>query len=328
MGLPAPPAGSPVDWPLTRVAHAARSTIAAPLPQPRSGFPRLPVWVLFLAPTVLVLLAITIFPLVYSLALSLHAWTMGARGGWRWVGLQNFAMILRADPYFWTSVRVTLTYVGAAVGVELLLGLGIALLLNRRPDGRGGLVQTLLILPTMMTPVVVGIVWRLLYNPELGFLNYLLSLVGLPPQNWLGDLDTALAAVVIADIWEWTPFVALVLLAGLRAMPPEPFEAGAIDGASGWQVFRYITWPLLQPTILVAVLIRLMDAFKTFDLVFVLTKGGPGMSTEVLSYYTYRYGFKFFHMGYAAALSYILLLIVVLISQLFVNRLLRHEVEY
>jgi multiple sugar transport system permease protein len=287
------------------------------------------VWLVFLAPTVLVLLAITIFPLIYSLALSLNSWTMGARAGWRWVGLQNFAMILRSDPYFWTSLRVTLTYVGAAVGLELLLGLGIALLLNRRADGRGGTVQTLLILPTMMTPVVVGIVWRLLYNPELGFLNYVVaSLLRLPAQNWLGDLHTALPAVVAADVWEWTPFMALVMLAGLKAMPPEPFEAGGIDGASSWQVFRYITLPLLSPTILVAVLIRLMDAFKTFDVVFVLTKGGPGMSTEVLSYYTYRYGFKFFHMGYAAALSYVLLVIVVIISQVFVNRLVRYEVEF
>jgi len=294
---------------------------------PRRGAFRFPVWLAFLAPTVGVLLAITIFPLVYSLALSLHSWTMGSLQGWRFVGLSNFQMILRDDPYFWTSVRVTLTYVSAAVGLELVLGLGIALLLNRRADGRGGVVQTLLILPTMMTPVVVGIVWRLLYNPDLGFLNYVMSLMGIPPQNWLGDLRTALPAVLAADVWEWTPFVALVLLAGLRAMPPEPFEAGAIDGASGWQVFRYITLPLLTPTILVAVLIRLMDAFKTFDLVFVLTKGGPGMSTEVLSYYTYRYGFKFFHMGYAAALSYFLLVIVVVISQIFVRRLLRHEVE-
>lgn len=314
--------------PPTRVAHSVHPTIAAtPLPQSRRPIARVPVWLVFLGPTVVVLLAITVFPLVYSLALSLHSWTMGARAGWRWVGLQNFAMVLRADPYFWTSVRVTLAYVGAAVGLELLLGLAIALLLNRRADGRGGTVQTLLILPTMMTPVVVGIVWRLLYNPDLGFLNYVVSRLGLPPQHWLGDLGTALAAVVVADIWEWTPFMALVMLAGLRAMPRDPFEAGAIDGASGWQAFRYITLPLLTPTILVGVLIRLMDAFKTFDLVFVLTKGGPGMSTEVLSYYTYRYGFKFFHMGYAAALSYVLLAIVVIISQIFVRRLAHHEVE-
>lgn len=310
------------------MTNSVRSTVqAADLTHPHRLAVRVPVWLVFLAPTLFILLAITIFPLGYSLVLSLHAWTMGARQGWQFVGLSNFAMILRADPYFWTSVRVTLTYVGAAVGLELLLGLGIALLLHKRASG-GGTVQTLLILPTMMTPVVVGIVWRLLYNPELGLLNYALSGLGIPRQNWLGDLQTAMAAVVAADVWEWTPFVALVLLAGLRAMPVEPFEASAIDGASSWQVFRYITLPLLRPTLLVALLLRLMDAFKTFDLVFVLTKGGPGMSTEVLSYYTYRYGFKFFHMGYASALSYFLLIIVIVFSQVFVRMLVRHQVEY
>lgn len=287
---------------------------------------RFPVWAGFLAPTVIVLLVITIFPLIYSVVLSLHSWTMGSLQGWRFVGISNFVMILRDDSYFWISVRVTLTYVASAVGLAILLGLGIALLLNSRPS-QGGLVQTLLILPTMMTPVVVGIVWRLLYNPEFGILNFWLSRVGIPPQQWLGNLRTALPAVVAADVWEWTPFVALVLLAGLRALPSDPFEAAVIDGASSWQVFRYITLPLLRPTLLVALLIRLMDVFKTFDLFFVLTKGGPGMSTEVLSYYTYRYGFKFFHMGYAASLSYILLFIVILISQLFVRRLARHEAE-
>jgi len=184
---------APDVQPPTRVAHSIHPTIAAtPLPQSRRPIVRVPVWLVFLGPTVFVLLAITVFPLVYSLALSLHSWTMGARAGWRWVGVQNFAMVLRADPYFWTSVRVTLTYVGAAVGLELVLGLAIALLLNRRADGRGGTVQTLLILPTMMTPVVVGIVWRLLYNPDLGFLNYVVTRLGLPPQHWLGDLGTAL----------------------------------------------------------------------------------------------------------------------------------------
>lgn len=310
------------------MTNSVRSTVqTVHLAHPRRLAVRVPVWLAFLAPTLFILLAITIFPLGYSLVLSLHAWTMGARQGWQFIGLGNFAMILRADPYFWTSVRVTLAYVGAALGLELLLGLGIALLLHRRASG-GGTVQTLLILPTMMTPVVVGIVWRLLYNPELGILNYVLSGFGIPPQNWLGDLRTAMAAVIAADVWEWTPFVALVLLAGLRTMPVEPFEAGAIDGASSWQVFRYITLPLLRPTLLVALLLRLMDAFKTFDLVFVLTKGGPGMSTEVLSYYTYRYGFKFFHMGYASALSYFLLIIVIVFSQVFVRMLVRHQVEY
>ena len=128
-----------------------------------------------------------------------------------------------------------------------------------------------------------------------------------------------IAQLLMADIWEWTPFMALVMLAGLKALPLEPFEAALVDGASAWKTFRYITLPLLAPTMLVALLIRLMDAFKTFDLIFVLTQGGPGMNTEILNYYTYRYGFKFFHLGYASALSWLLVIIVTIVSILFIK---------
>lgn len=169
--------------------------------------------------------------------------------------------------------------------------------------------------------MVVGIMWRLLYNPELGTLNYLLELFGFKPINWLGEPSLALPSVIMADVWEWTPFMALILLAGLQALPRDPFEAAIVDGASPLQLFKHVTLPLLQPTIMVAVLLRMMDAFKTFDLIFVLTKGGPGMSTEVLSYYTYRYGFKFFHIGQASALSYILLAIIIFITQVLMRYL-------
>ena len=190
---------------------------------------------------------------------------------------------------------------------------------------QAGLIRTILILPTMMTPVVVGLIWRFMYNPELGMANYLLSFLGLGPFNWLGNRHLAMYAVMFADIWQWTPFMALVMLAGLQALPDEPFEAASIDGASGLQMVRYITLPLLRPTMLVAVLIRLMDAFKSFDLIFVLTGGGPGMTTEVLSFHIYRTGFKFFHMGYAAAMSYVMLVIVVLVSQILIRFLAREE---
>jgi len=282
-------------------------------------------WLVFLAPAVIILLSITVFPMFYSLLLAFHDWNMGSWAGWRFIGLENFKMIFRHDVFFRTSVVVTILFVTGTVGAQFILGMGIALLLNRELR-KPGLVRTILILPTMMTPVVVGLIWRFMYNPELGIMNYLLNLMGISSRNWLGDLKTALLSVMFADTWEWTPFMALVILAGLHALPREPFEAASIDGASSWAVFRYITLPLAKPTILVAVLIRLMDAFKAFDLVFVLTKGGPGMATEVLSFYTYRTGFKFFHMGYAAALSYVMLLIIVIISQVFIRLLAREEV--
>ena len=170
-----------------------------------------------------------------------------------------------------------------------------------------------------MTPVVVGIIWRLMYNPDLGMLNYFLSWFGFSPVNWTGMPGTALPSVMMADIWEWTPFVALILLAGLQSLPREPYEAALVDGASSWQTFCYITFPLLSPAMLVVLLIRVMDSFKTFDLIFVLTQGGPGMSTEILNYYTYRYGFKFFHLGYASALSWVLLVVVTIICMILIR---------
>lgn len=275
---------------------------------------------IFVGPTVLILFLLVIFPMFYSLGVSFTEWNLIKGGNWQFVGLRNYYYALFKDPYFRTSFKVTILYVCVVVTLELLMGLGVALLLNR-PLRRIGIYRTTLVIPSTMTPVVVGIIWRLLYNPELGTLNYFLDLFGLKPLNWLGDPSIALLSVIVADVWEWTPFMALILLAGLQALPQDPLEAAIVDGASSFQVFRYVILPLLQSTLIVALLLRLMDSFKTFDLIFVLTKGGPGMSTEVLSYYTYRYGFKFFHIGQASALSYILLVVVVFISQIFIKYL-------
>jgi len=278
----------------------------------------------FIAPAVIILLLLVIFPLIYSLGVSFTNWNIVRGGKWKFVGLGNYAYIFLKDPYFRTSLKVTLIYVASVVVLETVLGLVVAMLLNR-PIRRIGIYRTALVLPTTMTPVVVGIIWRLLYNPELGTLNYFLEMFGFKPLNWLGDPSTALPSVIMADVWEWTPFMALILLAGLQSLPHDPFEAALVDGASSFQIFRYVTFPLLLPTLIVAVLLRTMDAFKTFDLIFVLTKGGPGMSTEVLSYYTYRYGFKFFHIGRASAYSYVLLVIVIAITQLLLRFIRERE---
>jgi multiple sugar transport system permease protein len=250
----------------------------------------------------------------YSLSLSFHDWNVIRASEWQWIGTDNYKTILFQDPYFPTALKVTLLYLAGTVPIQFGLGLGIALILNQIVGKVTGFLRTTLIIPTIMTPVVVGIIWRLMYNPDLGMLNYFLTLFGFAPINWTGMPGTALPSIMMADTWEWTPFMALVMLAGLQALPLGPFEAARVDGASSWQTFRYVTLPLLAPCMLVALLIRLMDAFKTFDLIFVLTQGGPGMSTEVLNYYTYRYGFKFFHLGYASALSWLLVAMVTIVS--------------
>ena len=271
-------------------------------------------WILFLAPTVVVLLGLVVFPLVFSLSLSLHDWNVIRTAKWKFIGLGNYSTILFEDPYFRKAFLVTVLYLIGTVPVQFALGLGVALILYRITRKIIGLLRTTMVIPAIMTPIVVGIIWRLMYNPDMGMLNYLLSLIGLPPVNWTGMPVSALPSVMMADIWEWTPFMALIMLAGLQALPREPLEAAVVDGASNWQTLRLIILPLMSPVMLVAILIRLMDSFKTFDLIFVLTQGGPGMSTEVLNYYTYKYGFKFFLMGYASALSWLLVIVLNVIA--------------
>jgi multiple sugar transport system permease protein len=277
------------------------------------------VWLFFLAPAVAVLISIVVFPLAYSVILSFYDWNIIRAGGWSWAGINNYRTILFQDSYFRSSFKVTLFYLAGTVSVQFGLGLVVALILDQITRKIIGFLRTVLVLPITMTPVVVGIIWRLMYNPDSGMLNYFLSWFGFSPVNWTGMPGTALPSVMMADIWEWTPFVALILLAGLQSLPREPYEAALVDGASSWQTFCYITFPLLSPAMLVALLIRVMDSFKTFDLIFVLTQGGPGMSTEILNYYTYRYGFKFFHLGYASALSWVLLVVVTIICMILIR---------
>jgi multiple sugar transport system permease protein len=284
-----------------------------------SAAPRrsLPPQLLLLLPTVIVLFVLTIYPTIYSFTLSLNEWNMSNRNAvWEFVGFGNYAKILQ-DARFWNSAQVTATYMVVTIGSQLVLGMGIALLLQRQVLA-AGLVRTALLLPMMTTPVVVGLIWRFMFNPTQGIVNYLLSLVGIAGPNWLGGLQTGLLSVMIADIWEWTPFMVLILLAALQTLPQEPYEAAAIDGANAWQAFLHITIPLLRPTIVVAVLLRAIDSFKTFDLVYVMTNGGPGTSTETLSFYTYKWGFKFFQMGYASALSFVMLIMVIIFANILI----------
>lgn len=280
---------------------------------------------LLLLPSILLLLAFAMFPMFFSLWLSFNTWNLADRTAtWTFVGLGNFRTILTTDPFFWPSVQVTLVFVGVTVAIQMILGLAIALLLNDEFRGRGA-VRTIIILPLMISPVVVGLIWRFMYNTDRGMVNYLLYLVGLAPVDWLGRQATALPAVMLADIWQWTPFVALILMAALQALPNEPLEAALIDGASRWQLLRYVILPMIRPAVMVALLIRLMDAFKIFDVIYVLTLGGPGVSTQVLGLYTYKWGFKFFQMGYASALSYILVILLIVAGNLVIYLMRRSE---
>jgi multiple sugar transport system permease protein len=276
---------------------------------------------LLVAPTVAVLVALSIYPLFYSVRVSLQTGT-GARAVW---SLANFAR-LASDRFFLDALMHTLVYAAVALTFEFLLGLSLAVLLNQRLRGRG-LFRAALLVPMMLPPVVVGVVWRLMLNPNFGAINGTLKGLGLNTESltWTASPKLALASVIAVDIWQWTPFVFLVLLAGLQAIPQEPYEAALIDGSSAWQTFRHVTLPLLKPAILIALLLRTMDLLRVFDQIFILTEGGPGFATETISLYIYRAAFRFSDFGYAAAMSFVLLLLTNIISLFYIRLLHRQE---
>jgi len=260
-----------------------------------------------LAPTVAVLLALTIYPLIYSVKISLQ----GESGNWT---LQNFARLLN-DQFFLSALAHTVAYAAIALTFEFLIGLALALLLDMQMRGRS-IFRALLLLPMMLPPVVVGVVWRLMLNSNFGAVNGTLKTFGIKTDalTWTASPKLAMASVIVADIWQWTPFVFLILLAGLQAIPQEPYEAALIDGSSAWQTFRHVTLPLLKPAILIALLLRTIDLLRVFDQIFILTEGGPGFATETASLYIYRTAFRFSNFGYAAAMSFVLLAITNVVS--------------
>ena len=221
-------------------------------------------------------------------------------------------------------------FVSASVSSQLILGFAMALLINR-PHIKGiGVVRTLIILPMSITPIVVGLMWRILYNPSFGLINAFLGLLGIVGPEWLGSKDTALLSVILVDIWQWTPFMFLMMTAGLQSLPAEPFEAALVDGASGFQILRLITLPLMKPIILVAVLFRIIDGFKvsTFDSIFIMTKGGPGSITQTLNIYAFLTGFEWFNLGYASAMVVFTLVLLTIIGRLFLRMgVFREEME-
>ena len=272
--------------------------------------------IIMVMPSVIILILISIFPLIYSLSLVFQKWNFTSGGKREFFGLGNFIILIK-DARFWNSLEATIFIVFISVILELLIGLGLALLLNRKFKG-DKFIRTLLVIPLVISPIVIGTVWKLLYHQSYGLLNYILNIMHLKGIPWLTDLWISKLSIIIVDTWQWAPFMFLIIYGGLQMVPVEPLEAAKVDGASGWQSFRFITMPSLIQVMFVAIFIRLIDAFKLYDIVYVLTNGGPGISTEVLGFYTYLQGFRFFNLGYAATLSYVLLIIItVIVSYLF-----------
>ncbi|HEY3368100.1 MAG TPA: sugar ABC transporter permease [Symbiobacteriaceae bacterium] len=263
----------------------------------------------FPLPAVIFIVVMMAFPILYTLRISATEWSMSAILAPKFVGLANYTKLLTSDHRFWAAVWRTFYFTVVAVAGETFLGVALAMLLNRDFPGKN-FMKTLFLLPMVATPVAVGMVWMLMFEPTIGFMNYFLKLVHLPPQLWIASQKAALPSLAMVDIWQWTPMIALIALAGLVSLPADPFEAAEVDGATSWQVFWHVTLPMLRPTIGVAVILRSIDALKTFDIIYAMTQGGPNYSTETLNLYGYTLGFSYFEMGPASALLMIFFAIV------------------
>ncbi|HYZ04087.1 MAG TPA: sugar ABC transporter permease, partial [Rubrobacter sp.] len=271
---------------------------------------------LFIGPAVVWILAFTIFPLLYALYTSLYSFRYGQRLGF--TGLENFARLF-TDSNLLSSLRITLTFVVGTVTVQMVLGVALALLLSREIRG-SNVIRGVATLPLFATPVAVGYLGITLYYERNGPLNSLIRALGGENIPWLSDPTWALVAVILVDIWQWTPFVFLITLAGLQSLPSELYDAASVDGASAAQNFRFLTLPLLAPLLWLILLLRMVEAFRVFDIPTSLTLGGPGRATEVYSLYTYRTALRFFDHGYAAAQGILLLVIVMFIVTLIFTR--------
>ncbi len=262
-------------------------------------------------PSLIVMAAVMGFPLLYLCFMSLHRWSMVGFEPPRFIGLHNFVALID-DDRFTDSLWRTLLFTALGIASNIPAGLGIALLLNQRFFGRS-LLRALLILPMVATPAAMGLVWVVMLDPTLGVVRFLFRAIGVAnPPLWLSDPFWVLPTLVFVDAWMWTPMVALICYAGLAALPPEPFEAARVDGASAWQRFRFITLPLLMPTLLVAIMLRVMDLLKVIDLVYVMTGGGPGHASETINVYNYLVALSYDRIGYGAAVALVLFAIVLL----------------
>jgi multiple sugar transport system permease protein len=270
---------------------------------------------LFAVPALVLIAAVIILPWLFTLVMSVMDFKVG--GAVEFIGLKNFIK-LATDERFIESIGRTFWFTALAVFFPILLGTWAAVIFHREFPWRGVL-RTVFIMPMMATPVAVALVWTMMFHPQLGVLNYLLSLIRLPPFAWVYDPNTVIFTLMIVEIWHWTPLVMLIVLGGMAALPTDPYDSATIDGATDWQMFRFITLPLILPYIMVAVVIRTIDALKVFDTIFVITQGGPGTASETLNIFLYLQAFQFFNLGYASAVVVVFFVIIVALSLLLLS---------
>lgn len=282
---------------------------------------------MLVAPAMIVLFFFGLFPLFYAINLAFRYvdLTAGPTTDWSFVGLTNFRYALN-NTVFWQSSQRTLFFAIISVSIQMLLGISLAFLINRLKWFKG-IIRSLFLMPLASAPAAVGMIWRYLYDSDFGVYNAALQAIGLQPLNWLGDAKIALFSVIIFDVWQWTPFVMLITLAGLQSLPKEPFEAASLDGASTLMVLRRLTFPLLSPVLTLIFILRSIDAARLYDPIATTTRGGPGNATETVTYLLYRVGLKQFRMDQASAMALIILFLIVVFSGLVLRRLMRQQAE-
>jgi multiple sugar transport system permease protein len=266
----------------------------------------------FIVPAGIVVFAVILFPWLFTLFMSVHDWHIG--GARTFVGLGNFQRMLNDDRFGWAVVR-TLYFTVLSVIFPVIFGVAAAVCFHRNFPGRG-IARTIFIMPMMATPVAIALVWTMMFHPQLGVLNYLLTSMGLPPSAWVYESSTVIPTLVMVETWQWTPLVMLIVLGGLASLPTDPYEAAVLDGANMWQIFWHVTLPLVWPFVLVAAVIRGIDALKAFDLIFVISNGGPGTSSETLNILLYLQAFSFYDMGYASAIVVVFFVIIMIVTMM------------
>ena len=281
----------------------------------------------FLAPSIIFIVAMIIAPLVYNFSLSFTDWTMAVNKAPKFIGLANYLEVFK-EPRFINSVGRTLIFSVIAIALEALLGIALAVLINRKFHGRR-IVQALMLLPVVATPVALGMAWKLILEPSIGFANVVVTALGFEARKFLATTSfESMLVLILIDVWEWTPLIMLMVYAGLNTIPQDPYESALIDGANKWQTFTQITLPLASSSILVAILMRLIDVVKTFDIIYATTQGGPNFATENINIYAYLNMFGYYEFGKAAAISVLFFIVVMAIGGGFLKVKEKLEVEY
>jgi multiple sugar transport system permease protein len=278
----------------------------------RTGFLERNLRMIFPLPAVIFVVVMMIFPVAYTLFLSFTNWNLTSGMPLSFVGLKSYIRVF-SEPRFLEAIGRTFSFTGMALALETLLGITIALVLHREFRGKG-LIKLFLLLPLVATPVAIGIVFNLFYDPTIGLANWALSSLGLPKSEWVSNSASVLPSLVLVDVWQWTPMIALICLAGLASLPSDPYESAHVDGATAPQILFRITLPMLMPTILTAMILRLIDALKTFDIIFAMTGGGPGYASETLNILGFKYSFDYFKMGQSSVMLVTLFVIVMAAS--------------